>query len=161
MIATELASLSMSELRSMCAANSIEVTGDKRSKSTYINAIESFQSSQTVIETTTPDPFEDGYEFVINPETVSQSVIPDVLPIIDKSDNMTTPSPVFTTQRGASIVVLVITTILLSLLLILEMGLRSLIPLIAAVVRLSVAIWGFSNREDVPTSFVLISSAQS
>ena len=61
MNATELTTLSMSELRAICSNHNIEVTGDKRLKATYILSIEiSFQSQQTVTDTDieTSDPFE-------------------------------------------------------------------------------------------------------
>jgi hypothetical protein len=144
MNATELTTLSMSELKAICTSQSIEVVGNKRFKSTYILAIETFQSEQTVIEMPAiPDPFENQLELAIETEPVD-------LP------------PVPTTQhRGAAIVVL-IPLILLSVAVIsVRIGIGALIPLIAAVGRSLVAVWEFSNREDEQASFVLISSAQS
>ena len=85
-------------------------------KATYIFSIKMWnQRSVATIET--PNPFDDSYEFVINPETVSQSEVPDVLSVIDKSNNMITlqqPTPQQPTHQqapnqkhSASIVVLI------------------------------------------------------
>jgi hypothetical protein len=89
MNATELTTLSMSQLKNFCTSHAIEVVGDKRAKSTYILAIETFQSEQTIIEIiempATPDPFDDAIE-------------------VDQSIDL---PPVHTTQHhGASIVML-------------------------------------------------------
>ena len=59
MNATELATLSISELKSIAIAKGIDVVvGDKRVKATWVDAIVNFQSEQPVIEIATPDPFE-------------------------------------------------------------------------------------------------------
>jgi hypothetical protein len=191
MNATELATLSMRELKSMCAANSLEVRGDRRSKAAYILAIESFQSQQTVIDIESlpamPDPFEDSYEFVMSSETVNQSEVPDVLSVIDKSDNATTlpqptPQPLApqltpqpptpqqptltplaiqpTSQyRGASLVVLITLLLVTVAVISLRIGASVLILIIAAVGRLSVAVWQSSitgneiGTESIPKGF--------
>lgn len=142
MNATELTTLSMSELKAICVSQSIEVVGDKRSKATYINAIETFQSQQTVIEIiempAIPDPFENQLELAIEKEPVD-------LP------------PVPTTQHcGASIVVL-IPLILLSLAIIsIRIGIGALIPLIAAVGRFTGGIWQSITHTDRGTDSIPI-----
>jgi hypothetical protein len=151
MNATELSQLTIKELRSIALENDIEVVGDKRSKATYINSIETFQSQQTVIEIietlpTIPDPL------------AERSTPLDPYMEIDGSTSNITPTP---KQHGAEIVILA-PLILLSLAIIsVRIGIGALIPLIASVGRLLVAVWEFSNREDEQASFVLISSAQS
>ena len=167
MNATELATLSMTQLKALCVSHAIEVTGDKRLKATYINAIESFQSKQTVIEIETlpaiPDPFDDSYEFVISSETVSQSKVPDVSSIIDKSDNTATlqqltdgiPIPQATpqqptltpqqrriTQKHSASIVMIIPLVLLSLAIIsIRIGISIIIPLIGSLINLMGLIW--------------------
>lgn len=121
-------SLSMSELKAVCVSQSIEVVGDKRSKVTYINAIETFQSEQTIIEIVEmpaiPDPFESQLELAIETEPVD-------LP------------PVPTNQHRQASIVVLIPLILLSLAIIsIRIGIGALILLIAAVGQLSVSVWG-------------------
>jgi hypothetical protein len=131
MNATELTTLSMSELKAICVSQSIEVVGDKRSKATWISAIETFQSQQTVIEIietlpTIPDPLAERSTTPLDPYME-----------IDGSTSNITPTP---KQHGAAIVILA-PLILLSLAIIsVRIGIRALIPLIAAVGRLLVSI---------------------
>jgi hypothetical protein len=151
MNATELTTLSMSELKAICTSQSIEVVGDKRSKATYINAIEIFQSEQTVIDL----PLMAGAEMA---EDVTASTPPICESIVQPTPLAILPT---THYRGAAIVILA-PLILLSLAIIsVRIGIGALISLIAAVGRSLVAVWGFSNREYEQASFVLISSAQS
>jgi hypothetical protein len=168
MNATELATLSMSELKFFCSANSIEVTGDKRSKSTYILAIETFQSEQTVIETlpAIPDPFEPesidlplaeaAAEMAERSTTpldlyVDSAVTASTSPIAESIVQQPTPKP----QRQASIVAL-IPLILLSITVIaIRIGIGALLPLIAAVGQVSVSIWRSIPRTIDPNSIPL------
>ena len=123
----------MSELKALCTSHAIEPVGDRRMKATWINAIEMWNQRSVATEESTV------------------------------AIGLATPQPPTpTTQhRGASIVILLPLILLSVAIVAVQTGLRLLTHLIAAVVRLSVTIWGFSNREDVPMGFVLISSAQS
>jgi hypothetical protein len=87
----------MSELKAICTSPAIEVVGDKRSKATYINAIEIFQSEQTVLDL----PLMAGAEMA---EDVTASTPP-----ICESIVQPTPPPLVpkTQHHGASIVVLI------------------------------------------------------
>ena len=163
MNSTDFSQLSMLQLKAFCATHAIDVTGDRRAKSTYILSIETFQSQQTVIEIeietlpAIPDPFENQFET----DLAIDLPLTESADLYIESDGSAVSPPSTTQHRGASIVIVVIATMLWSLFLLIAEGLRLLTHLIAAVVRLSVTIWGFSNREDVPMSFFLISSAQS
>jgi hypothetical protein len=124
----------MTELKSFCTANSIEVVGDKRAKSTYILAIETFQSEQTVIEIiempAIPDPFESQFELAIETEPVDLPPVPT-----------TQHHGAANAKRATSAVVMLTPLILLSVALIaIRIGIGALIPLIAAVGRLLVSI---------------------
>jgi hypothetical protein len=133
MNATELSQLTIKELRSIALENDIEVVGDKRSKATYINAIETFQSRQTVIEIietlpTIPDPLAERSTTPLDPYME-----------IDGSTSNITP----TTQHRGALIVILAPLILLSLAIIsVRIGIGALIPLIAAVGRSLVAVWG-------------------
>lgn len=83
-----MTNLTIKELKAICTERNIAVTGDKRLKASYINAIsqglgsanETFQAEQTVAEIelpATPECFDDSYEFVISTETVCQEVTID------------------------------------------------------------------------------------
>ena len=129
MNATELATLSMSELKFMCASHAaISVTGDRRAKLTYINAIETFQSQHTVTEID------------------SLPAIPDVLSVIDRSDNATTlpqptPQPPTRTQRQAAIAMLAPLILLSVAVIAIRIGISALIPLIGSPMRFTGSIW--------------------
>jgi hypothetical protein len=149
MNSTDLATLSMSQLKAFCLSHSLEPVGDKRLKATYILSIETFQSEQTVIEIiempAMPDPFE------------SESIDLPVMKAAVIAERSTTPldlyiesdgSPTFTPQPTApkphleaSIVVL-IPLILMSVAVIsIFTSFRALIHLIEAVGQVSVSIW--------------------
>jgi hypothetical protein len=147
MNATELATLSMTELKSMCAANSLEVTGDKRSKSTYILAIETFQSKQTVIEIietlpAIPDPFELPVVEAVTAsshQAMGESIIAQGTECANETPTNEPPTP--TPQLSASIVVIVIATMLWAISIATVMGIRSITLLIAAVWRSTLALY--------------------
>lgn len=102
MNATELATLSLTELKSFCTANSIEVVGDKRSKATYISAIETFQAEQTLIEIPAiPNPIE--------PETLSQ--LSNELPLMETIEMAETATP---SLSPALVVIIPLTLIFLA-----------------------------------------------
>ena len=135
---TDLSQLTIKELKAICTSHAIEPVGDKRSKATWILAIETSQSEQTVIEIietlpAIPDPFENQFE-------VDQSIN---LPLTEAavSPLPKKPQPITKSKHGASIVVL-IPLILLSIVVVaIRIGFSTLIPLIASVRRLSVAVW--------------------
>jgi hypothetical protein len=143
MNATDLSQLSMTELKAICASQSIEVVGDKRSKATYINAIETFQSLQTVIEIEIEQPLE------LPPMEANQ--LPDVLPVID--NETTSPLPV-NQQRGASIVMLVPLILLSVAVIAIRIGIGTLIPLIAPPIRFMVSLWQSITHTDRGTESI-------
>jgi hypothetical protein len=167
MNATEFATLSLKELKSICASHEIEPVGDKRSKQTWISAIETFQSEQTVIEIiempTIPDPFENQLELAVDLPLVEGAVTACTHRTMAESIVQgtgyakETPAPQPTApnqQRGASLVVLVIATLLCALLVVMVTGLRSLIPLIAAVGQVSGSIWRSIPRSSIGTNSI-------
>jgi hypothetical protein len=163
MNATEIATLSMSELRAFCTANSIEVTGDRRYRISYINAInaiaqahplrvvETFQSEQTVTDIESlpamPDPFEVAIDLPLTEAAVMAERSTTSLDLYMESDGSPTPQPP-TPQptapkphRQASIVVL-IPLILLSVAIIsIRIGISTLIPIIGSLMRFTGEIW--------------------
>jgi hypothetical protein len=68
MNATKLATLSMSELKSICVDRAISVIGDKRLKASYINAVEGSDRHQEVSTPTavSADPFDESVEISIS-----------------------------------------------------------------------------------------------
>jgi hypothetical protein len=145
MNATELATLSIKELKDICASHGIEVSGDKRSKAAYISAIEIFQSEQTVIETiempAIPDPFELPVVEAVTAsshQTMAESIA-QVTGYANETPAIEPPTP--TPQISASIVVLVIATMLWALSIVMVMGLRSITLIIVAVWRSTLALY--------------------
>ena len=155
MNATDLSQLSISELKSMCAANSLEVRGDRRSKSTWVLAVTQWQIEVApAVDVPDYQPIESPFELVIKSELIER--VSESLPVA------TTQQQQALNQKHSPSIVMLAPLILLSVAVIaIRIGISALIPTIAAVGRLLVSIWGFSNREDVPTRRVLISSAQS
>jgi hypothetical protein len=173
MTATDLRQLTLKELKSIALENDIEVTGDRRAKLTFINAIEMWNQRSVA---TTAEAARFAFE-----TPAFRSEVPDVSSVIDKGDDTTTlqqltnetpvaqqlPMPQPTTQpptpqhRGPSIVVLIPLILLTVAVILIKIGISVLIPLIGSLIKFMDSIWGFSNREDMPTNFVLISSAQS
>jgi hypothetical protein len=151
MNATDLSQLTIKELRSIALENDIEIIGDKRSKSSYISALESFQSEQTVIEIETLPTIPDSFESIDLPLTeaavmADRSTNPlDLYLESDGSSSTPLPtdlSPVPTNQhRGAAVVVLIPLILLSVAVIAIRIGISALIPTIAAVGRLSVAVW--------------------
>jgi hypothetical protein len=145
MNATELTTLSMSELKAICVSQSIEVVGDKRSKATYINAIETFQSQQTVIEIiempAIPDPFENQLELAVDLPLMEATEMASTAPI---AESIVQPTPLAispTTHHRVAAIIIIAPLILLSLAIIsVRIGIGALIPLIAAVGRSLVAV---------------------
>lgn len=155
MNATELATLSMSELKTFCTSNAIEVVGDKRLKATYINAIESFQSEQTVIEIEV----DQSIDLPLTEAAVmaERSTTPlDLYLESDGSSSTPLPTdlpPVPTNQhRGAAIVMLAPLILLSVAVITIDTSINALILIIAAVGRLSVAVWRFIPLTIAPNS---------
>jgi hypothetical protein len=162
MNATELATLSLKELKSICASHALEPVGDKRSKQTWISAIETFQSEQTVIEIiqmpAIPDPFENQLELAVDLPLVEGAVTActhrTMAESIVQGTGYAKETPAPNQQRGASLVVLVIATLLCALLVVMVTGLRSLIPLIAAVGQVLGSIWRSIPRSSIGTNSI-------
>jgi hypothetical protein len=142
----------------------IEVVGDKRLKATYINAIEKFQSEQTIIETlpAIPDPFEsesidlplaEAAEMAECHTTLLDLYVDSALtastsPIAESI--VQPPTPI--TKQGASIVMLTPLILLSVAVISLRIGTSALISIIAVVGRLSVVVWRFIPRTIAPNS---------
>jgi hypothetical protein len=122
--------LSIKELKAIAQAKGIEVAGDKRSKATWVLALESAltQTSESIAEAIESSPTP---EKVLNSKSVTSVTVP-----LRQADNQ---------RRGASTVVLVIVALLYALVIV-GKGLRAFIPLIAALGQLSVVIWGSIPR---------------
>jgi hypothetical protein len=160
MTATELVTRSMSELKAICVSQSIEVVGDKRSKATYINAIESFQSLQTVTEIETEQPID--LPLMEAAEMAERSTTPlDLYIESDGSPSASLPTDLSTAtnyKQGASIVLIIPLILLSALFDLMATGFTSLVPLIESAGRLSVSIWRFvsgtSNAQAHPLMMV-------
>jgi hypothetical protein len=163
MNATELATLSMTELKAICTSHAIEVIGDKRSKATYINAIESFQSEQTVIEIETlpaiPDPFECATEVYQPIDLMEAAEMTErsttTLDIYVESDGSPAPQPIPTTQhRQASIVALVALLLFGTAFLIVKMGFTSLVWVIASLAPVLAGWWRYLVQSPTVTQAI-------
>jgi hypothetical protein len=148
MNSTDLSQLSMTELKAICASHAIEVIGDKRSKATYINAIETFQSQQIVREIETEQAID--LPLMEAAEMAERSTSPLDL-YMDSDGSSSTPLPTDlptapNTKHGASIVVLIPLILLSVAIVAIRIGISALIPTIAAVGRLSVAVWRSISR---------------
>jgi hypothetical protein len=165
MNATELATLSMTELKSMCASHVIDVIGDKRSKATYISAIESFQSLQTVTDFATEQSLAKPLRMRIDlplteaAEMAERSTTPlELYMEIDGSTSTPLPTDLPTVpanHHGASIVVLIPLILLSVAVIAIRIGMGTLIPLIASLKRFTGSIWGSIPRL-IDTSSILI-----
>ncbi len=144
MNSTELSQLSRSELKSIAQDKGIKVTGDRRSKAAYILAIETFQSEPTVIETlpAIPDPFEGATEVYQPIDLMEAAKMASTAPI---AESIVQPTPLAippTTQHRQASIVMLAPLILLSVAVIaIRISISVLIPTIAAVGRLLVAVW--------------------
>ena len=133
MNSTDLSQLTIKELKSIALENGIKPLGDKRSKATWVNAIETFQSQPSpVIEITETLPA------MLVP--LLSLELPEVeLPLTEAAVSPL-PSPPSTTQhRGASIVILMPLILLFGAVMAIQMGLRLMTPLIVAVWRFMAA----------------------
>jgi hypothetical protein len=156
MTSTELSQLTIKELKAIALENDIEVIGDKRLKATYIlsiaqahplMAIETFQSEQTVIEIiempAIPDPFESQFELAVDLPLMEATEMASTAPI---AESIVQPTPLAipptTHHRGAAIVMLTPLILLTVAVITIGTSISALIPLIAAVWRLLVAVWG-------------------
>jgi hypothetical protein len=132
MTTTELMTLSMTELKAICASHAIDPVGDKRSKQTWVNAIVTFYSSQAVVTTplTSPDPFKIEKLPVLD-VPAAQLLFPTPQP------------PTSTTHRQASIVALIILVFFSTVFLISKGGFTLLTWTIAVIVPVLVSWWRY------------------
>jgi hypothetical protein len=172
MNATELATLTIKELKSIAQDKGIEVTGDKRLKATYINAIsqglgsanETFQSEPAVIEIietlpAIPDPFEDAtevYQQIDLMEAAKMAVsAPIAESIVQPTPLAIPPTPQY---RGASIVMLAPLILLTVAVILIKIGIGVLIPLIGSLMRFMGSIWQSFTHTDRSTESIPIDS---
>jgi hypothetical protein len=176
MNATELVTLSMSELKAICVSHAIDVVGDKRSKATYINAIESFQSEQTVIEIETlpaiPDPFECATEVyqpidlmeaaemaechstllnLYTAEDVTASTAPIAESIVQPISLAIPPTA---QHRQASIVALVALLLFGTAFLVVRIGFTSLVWVIASLAPVMAGWWRYLVQSPTVTQAI-------
>jgi hypothetical protein len=158
MNATDLSQLTIKELKSICTSHSISVTKDKRLKATFINAIESFQSQQTVTEIESlpaiPDPFEDAFEVdqSIDLPLMEAAVMASTPP--SESVPLPTPQPPTTQHRQASIVMLVPLIMLCGLFIVMGISIKTLVALIAAVVPVLAGWWRYLVQSPTVTQAI-------
>jgi Flp pilus assembly protein TadB len=128
--------LSIKELKAITQAKGIEVAGDKRSKATWVLAIESAltQAAESIAEAIEPSP---------TPEKVLNSKSAPTL-------STNTQSP--TQQRGASIVALVVVLVFGVAVLVIKMGFTSILWVVAALSPLALGLWRQGNRTRFVTN---------
>ena len=148
MNATELAKLTIKELKAIAQAKGIEVAGDKRSKATWVLAIESWQIDRVEIETTpevnvpavdVPDyqPIDSPFELVIKSDLIAST--PPALKPNPQVLEQTAPLP----MQGASIVAIVAVLIFGVAFLVIKTGFTSIAWVIAALVPLALRLWRY------------------
>jgi phytoene dehydrogenase-like protein len=127
MNATELTKLTIKELKAIAQEKGIEVSGDKRSKATWVLALESAltQTAESIAEAVEPSP---THEKVLNSKSA---------PTLSTH----TQSP---NQRvGASIVALVVVLAFSVGLLVIKAGLTSIAWAIAALMPIALGLWRY------------------
>ena len=151
MNATELTKLTIKELKAIAQAKGIEVSGDKRSKATWVLAVESWQIDRVEIGTTpevnvsavdVPDyqPIDSPFELVIKSDPIDSPP-----PALEPNTQSLKPNPQVSEpkpkQRGASIVALVIVSAFGLAFLVLKMSFTSIVWVIAALVPIALGLW--------------------
>jgi hypothetical protein len=155
MNATELAKLTIKELKAIAIAKGIEVAGDKRSKATWVLAIESWQIDRVEIETTPevnapavdgPDcpPIDSPFELVIKSDPIASP-----LPALEPNTQILKPTPQVSEQtfpsqrRGASTVAIVAVLIFGVAFLVIKTGFTSISWAIAALMPIALGLWRY------------------
>jgi hypothetical protein len=147
MNATELAKLTIKELKAISIAKGIEVIGDKRSKATWVLAIESWQIDRVEIETTpeinvpavdVPDyqPIESPFELAIESDSIA-SLHPALEPNSQVSEQTAPP------MRGASIVALVVVLAFGLAFLVIKTGFTAFVWVLTALSPLALGLWRY------------------
>ena len=139
MNATELAKLTIKELKEIAQEKGIEVIGDKRSKTTWVLAIETFQTEQPIIET-----IESPFELAIESDSIDSPLStlepkPQALEPNSQVSEQTAPLP----MRGASTVALVVVLAFGMAFLVIKTGFTSIAWVIAALVPLALRLWRY------------------
>jgi hypothetical protein len=181
MNATELAKLTIKELKAIAQAKGIEVAGDKRSKATWVLAIESWQIDRVEIETTpevnvpavdVPDyqPIDSPFELVIKSDPIDSPP-----PALEPNTQALEPNPQVSEQtaplplpmRGASIVAIVAVLIFGVAFLVIKTGLTSISWVVSGLSPLALGLWRYlvpeakhqdstGSRSSIPLNQVLI-----
>ncbi|WP_310482598.1 hypothetical protein [Chamaesiphon sp. VAR_48_metabat_403] len=165
MNATELAKLTIKELKAIAQAKGIEVIGDKRSKATWVLAIETFLTEQPTIETIetflteqpTIETIESPFELANESDSID-SLHPTLEPNSQVSEQ-TAPIPTrgasartlqkersrnsTHTHAGASTVALVAVLAFSVAFLVIKTGLTSILWVIAALSPLALGLWRY------------------
>lgn len=131
----------MTQLKAICASHAIDPIGDKRLKQTWIDAVATFESSQTVIETSPiPDRFETEQSLASNLSPQQ----PMTVELNSESLSMSTPQPPTSIpHRKASIVVVIIIVFFSAMFVIIKGGFTLLTWIIAAVLPVSKHCWRY------------------
>jgi hypothetical protein len=156
--------LSIKELKAIAQEKGIEVAGDKRSKATWVLAIESWQIDRVEIETTpevnvpavdVPDyqPIESPFELVIKsdpidspppalePNTQVLKPNPQILEPNTQVSEPTAPLPL--PMRGASTVALVVVLIFGMAFLVIKTGFTAFAWVLTALSPLALGLWRY------------------
>jgi hypothetical protein len=149
MNATELAELTIKELKAIAIAKGIEVAGDKRSKATWVLALESAltQTPKPSAEIIEPSPTP---EKVLNSKSAIKSdSIASLPPALEPNTQVLKPNPqvseqtVPSQQRGASTVALIVVLAFGVAFLVIKTGFTSISWAIAALMPLALGLWRY------------------
>ena len=148
MNATELAKLTIKELKAIAQEKGIEAIGDKRSKATWVLAIESWQIDRVEIETTpevnVPDVDVPDYQPIGSPfgESIESDSIDSPLPTLEPNSQVseqTAPLP----MRGASTVALVVVLAFGMAFLVIKTGFTAVAWVLTALSPLVLGLWQY------------------
>ena len=151
MNATELLpELTIKELKAIAQEKGIEVAEDKRSKATWVLAIESWQIDRVEIETTpevnVPDcpPIDSPFELVIKSDSIAS-----LHPALEPNTQVLKPTPQVSEQtaplpmRGASTVALVVVLAFGMAFLVIKTGFTAFAWVLAALSPLALGLWRY------------------
>lgn len=139
MNATELAKLTIKELKAIAIAKGIEVAGDKRSKATWVLAIETFQTEQPIIET-----IESPFELANESDSIDSP-----LPALEPNSQVSEPNSQVSEQtapiptRGASTVAIVAVLIFGMAFLVVKTGFTAFAWVLTALSPLALGLWRY------------------
>ena len=151
MNATELTKLTIKELKAIAQEKGIEVSGDKRSKATWVLALSALtQTSEPSAEIIEPAPI---IKKVLNSKSTIESDSP--VELVVKSSGIDSPIPEPETkpqpqQRGASTVGVIVVLVFGVAFLIIKMGFTAIVWVITALIPLALEVWRYLFPEPNP-----------